>query len=280
VSRTIKQIQDSIINEKALHTELTSLNSPSQTAIWRLWTYITAVAIYVHETLWDKFKVELEAIVDTAQIGTEGWVQQKAFEFQYDSTNPQIVTLVDFVPTYKPIDDTKKIITRCSVKTLPSKIVSIKVAKSDPPVPLDSTELNSFTGYLDEISFAGVAYNAASLDSDKLFVDAEIYYNGQYATVISGSVITAINTYLSRIPFDGIIRLSALEDAIQSVAGVTDVVLNNVALRADSTAFASSTYLVSSNTTVFNKYGLVSGYVIPETTSGSTLSDSLTFITE
>ncbi len=280
MSRTIKQIQDSIINEKNLHTELDTLNSPSQTAIWRLWTYITAVALYIHETLWDKFKVELETIVATAPIGTVEWVQQQAFNFQYDANNPQIIELVDFVPAYPTVDDTLKIITRCSVKTLPSKIVSIKVAKSEPPVPLSVTELASFTGFLDEISFAGVAYTPTSLDSDKILVDAEIYYNGQYATVISGNVITAINTYLSTIPFDGIIRISAIEDAIQSVAGVTDIVINNLALRADATPFSASTYLVESNTTVFNKYGLVSGYAIAETTSGYTLSDSLTFITE
>lgn len=280
MSRNIKQIQDSIINEKALHLELNTLNSPSQTSIWRVWTYITAVAIYLHETLWDKFKIELEAIVANAPIGTVEWVQQKSLDFQYDSINPQIVQLVNFVPAYNPIDATKLLITRASVKTLPNKIVSVKVAKSEPPVPLTSIELSSFKGYLDEISFAGVAYNAISLDSDKIYIDADIYYNGQYSTVISTSVIAAINTYLSKLPFDGIIRISALEDAIQGVAGVTDVVFNNVALRANATAFGSKTYLVQSNATIFNKYGLVSGYVIPETTALNTLTDTLTFITE
>lgn len=280
MARTITEIKKTIDDEQALQSGLSTLNSPSQAAIYNLWKYITAVAMWIHETLWDKFKVELEEVADSAQIGTEGWVQQKAFDFQYSTTNPQIVQLVDFVPSYLVEDDSLKIITRCSVKTLPSKIVSIKVAKQDPPVPLDSTELSSFTGYLDEISFAGVQYSPVSLTSDKIMVNASVYYNGQYSTTISANTITAINTYLSAIPFDGILRISALEDAIQNVAGVSDIVLNNVALRADSTALSASTYLVQSNTTIFNKYGLTSGYVVPETTLGSTLDATLTFITE
>jgi len=75
------------------------------------------------------------------------------------------------------------------------------------------------------------SYNAVSLSPDRLFLAADIYYNGAYSGVISATVIEAIDTFLSNIDFDGIIRVSKLIDAIQSVPGVTDVAINDLAMR-------------------------------------------------
>lgn len=280
MARSIAQIQSEMDAEQLLQTSLSGLDSPSQTAIYTLWKYIISSAIWAHEKLWDLFKVELETIADNAPAGTDNWVQSKSLEFQYSATVPQIVTLVNFVPAYSVVDSDLKIITRCSVKTLPNKVVSVKVAKSEPPVALSATELSSFKGYLDDISFAGVQYNAISLTSDKLYLDAEIFYNGQYSSVISDNVIAAINDYLANIPFDGYVRVSKLEDAIQSVEGVTDLIINDMAIRADATAFGSKTYLVQSNTTIYNKYPTFAGYIVEETTASNTFVDKLTFTPE
>ncbi|MCD6017274.1 MAG: hypothetical protein K0S53_395 [Bacteroidetes bacterium] len=279
MSRTINQIKQTLDDAQALQPELSALNSPSQTSIYNLWKYITAVAIWIHESLLDLFKAEIETTISKAPVGTESWVTQKCFDFQYDSTTPQIVQMVDFVPNYDPIDDTKKIITRCSVKTLPNKIVTVKLAKEEPPVPLTTPELNSIQGYLDDISFAGVQYNTTSTSPDYLYLNAEIFYNGQYAAIISATTITAINNYLSTIPFDGQVRIASLEDAIQAVGGVTDLVISDLALRANAVPFSGATYMVQNKTTVYNKYGLSSGYVVPELTPND-LSVSLTFTTE
>ena len=280
MSRTIAQIQAEMDAQQALQTGLSGLDSPSQTAIYTLWKYIVSAAIWAHETLWDKFKVELETIVDNAPVGTDGWVQSQSLLFQYSATDPQVIVLNNFVPSYPVTDTDLQIITRCSVKTLPNKVVSVKVAKSDPPSALTATELSSFKGYLDDISFAGVQYNAISLASDKLYLDAEIFYNGQYSSVISDTVIAAINDYLANIPFDGNVRVSSLYDAIQNVDGVTDVIINDMAIRADATAFGSKTYLVQSNATIYNKYPTFAGYVVEETTASNTFVDKLTFTPE
>lgn len=280
MARTIAQIQSEMDTEQSLQTGLSGLNSPSQTAIYTLWKYIVSSAIWMHETLWDKFKVELETIADNAPVGTDGWVQEQSLLFQYSATSPQVIVLNNFVPSYPVVNTDLQIITRCSVKTLPNKVVSVKVAKSDPPSALTSTELSSFKGYLDDISFAGVQYNAISLASDKLYLDAEIFYNGQYSSVISDTVIAAINDYLANIPFDGNVRVSSLYDAIQNVDGVTDVIINDMAIRADATAFGSKTYLVQSNATIYNKYPTFAGYVVEETTASNTFVDKLTFTPE
>jgi hypothetical protein len=155
--------------------------------------------------------------------------------------------------------------------------VLVKVAKSEPPVKLSGAELTSLNGFLNDINFAGVNYIASSLDADKLYLKANIFYDGQYSTTISDAVIDAIDTYLANLPFDGTVKLTSIVDAIQSVTGVTDVILEDVAIRTDLTPFVDKTYLVQTNTTLIPSYQLVAGYVVAETTGGSEFTDTLTF---
>lgn len=277
MARTIAEIQAEMDAKQATETSLSGLNSPSQSAIYTLWKYITSYAIFVHETFWDLFKTELETIVDNAPIGTNQWVRDQVFKFQYSATNPQVVQLVDFVPSYDPVDETLQIITRCSSTTLPSRLVSIKVAKNEPPEALATAELNSLKGYLKEVGFAGVEYSVSSNAPDKLYLDATIYYDGQYASVIQTNVIAAIDNYLATLPFDGIVYVSKLEDAIQSVTGVKDIVINNLAIRADSVSFSNKSYLVLNTGIVQRNSTLFAGYVVGETTTGETFTDKLTF---
>ena len=242
--------------------------------------------------MWDLFKADLEQTISNAPVGTDNWVQQKAFEFQYSSTVPQVVYIntntsvsnpPPFVPTYTLVDPTLQIITRASVKTLPNRIVSVKVAKENPPVALNGSELNSFQGYLDIISFAGVQFQTQSSEADKILLDANIFYNGQYNSTISADTINSINNYLSTIPFDGYLRLSSLETAILNTSGVTDVVFNNVAIRPDVTPFSAITslnYLVQGSTELTNKSNLYAGYVVEENTPAQTFADKLNFIIE
>lgn len=279
MARTIQQIKQTIIDAKNAEPNLSGLTSTSQTAVYNLWMYITAVAIYFFEGLLDLFKVEVESIIANQPVGTNKWVQAKVFDFQYDATTPQVVTLVDFVPGYNPVDETKQIITRCSVRTLPNKVVSVKTAKAEPPTPLSNNELSSLQGYLSDISFAGVEYQVQSLSPDYMYLQAEIKYNGQYASTITADTITAIETYLANIPFDGVVRVSEVEDAIQEVPGVKDLIVNNLALRANSVPFVSKVDLVANNQELIYKYGLVAGYAVEETAPND-LASSLTFTVE
>lgn len=279
MARTIAEIQAQMDAEQATQSGLSGLNSPSSVAIYTLWKFITASMIWAHEKLWDIFKVELEAVVDSNEVGTTKWVQNKIFEFQYSDTTPQIIQLVNFHPAYDPIDETLQIVTRASVKTLPSRIVSVKVAKEEPPTALTSSEINSLADYLDDISFAGVQYQLTSNLPDRMYLAAEVFYNGQYSNVIATTVIEGINNYLSNIPFDGIIRVSSLEDAIQNVTGVTDIVISDMAVRDNSTLFANKTYLVQNKTTIFRSYPLNAGYVVEEDAPNDLLT-ILTFTPE
>jgi hypothetical protein len=278
MARSIATIQAQIIAAKQAQSALNGLTSTSQVSIWNLWTYVTAVAMFFQESLWDLFETNLEVVIAAAPVGTDAWLANQSFLFQYDASTPQIVTLTNFVPSYNPIDTTKQIITRASVKTLPSRFVQVKIAKSNPPVALTAPELNSFTGYLNEISFAGVQINATSTNPDLLEVSAQVFYNGQYAAVIQATVIASINTYLQGVPFDGFIRLSKLEEAILNTPGVSDMEFTQVILRPTGTYPANQVFMVNGNTEYFTKLTMSSGYAIPETQSGHDLASTLTFI--
>lgn len=280
MARSIDEIKLEMDAEQASYSELSGLTSPSQTAVYNLWKYIVASAIWAHETLWDIFRTEIETKIANAPIGTNQWVQSKVFEFQYSDTLPQVVTLVGFVPRYSSVNEDLRIVTRASVKTLPNRIVYVKVAKSEPPVALNSLELDSLKGYLDEISFAGVQYNAVSMEADRLFIEATVNYQGQYASIIDALVTTGIEGYLASLPFDGYVRVNALIDAIQSVEGVTDVTIHNLAIRKEADLFADKIYIVQNNATIFNKYPTFAGYVVVEDESGETLADKVTYLPE
>lgn len=281
MARTVDQIQQQIIDTKVATTELVGLNSTSKRAIWRLWTRIFATATSYLEQLMDALKVAIDLAISKAAPATPAWIQDKVFKFQYDSTNPQIIQLINTVPQYVTVNTALCIITRCSVTTNLNNVVLVKVAKSDPPEALDSLQLASLQGYLNTIGAAGVTYLAVSSNPDKLYVQADIYFNGGYGAVIQTTVIAAINNYLaifSLNQFNGSMLISDLEAAIKSVPGVIDVVLSNVRARKDSDLFAAGTDLVLNQQVISRLWPTVAGYIVEEDTSGQTFADSLNFI--
>lgn len=281
MARQISEIQQQMLDNIAADPVLGSLlTSTSRRAIYRLWTYIVAVAINTLEQLMDIFSAKVEAIAATAAPATATWLQAQILKFQYSDTNPQVVQLINFAPAYPVVDESLRIISRCSVTTNLSSQVLVKVATGEPPAALTSAQVAALQSYLSEIGIAGVVYNVISQASDKLYVQANIFYQGQYSAVIKANVIAAIEAYLSALPFNGQVKITDLEDAITGVEGVNDVVLVNVRARANGTVFASSSYLVQNQQTLSRLWNTIAGYMVGETTSGNTLNDSLTFIAE
>lgn len=281
MARQISEIQQQMLDNIAGDSVLGSLlTSTSKRSIYRLFTYIVAVGINALEQLIDIFTVEVETVAAAAAPATPAWLQSQIFKFQYSATTPQVVQLINFAPAYPVVDTTLRIISRCSVTTNLSNSVIIKVATGEPPAALSNSQLSALQSYVTQIGVAGVVYSVISQASDKLYVQANVYYQGQYSAVIKANVVTAINNFLASIPFNGQVKITDLEDAITAVEGVTDVVLVNVRARADGTAFASGSYLVQNQQTVARLWGTVAGYMVGETTANNTLNDSLTFIAE
>lgn len=281
MARTIAQVQQQILDSIAADAILSPLlTSVSKRAIYNVWTYIIAASISLLEQLMDIFSLAIETTVAQAAPDTGQWLQAQIFKFQYSADVAQVVQLINLAPSYPVVDASLRIITRCSVTTDLANSVIIKVAKSEPPEALTTNERTALQSYVNVIGAAGITYTVSSLASDKLYVQAQIFYNGQYSDVISANVIQAINSFLSQLPFNGQMRVSDLEQAIRGVAGVTDVLLQNIQARADSVSFGSGTFLVLNNQVISRLWPTVAGYMISETTSGQTLTDTLAFIPE
>ncbi len=281
MARKIAQIEQQILDQVAADPDLSPvLTSTSRRAIYRLWAYITSVAISMLEQLMDIFNAQVESTVAKGAPASAAWIQDRVFQFQYSTDVPQIIQLVNLAPTYPVIDPSLRIITRCSVTTNIANNVIVKVAKGDPPQALDSSQLNAVQSYVNLIGADGISYNVISTDPDLLYIQGQVFYNGQYSDVISANVLQAINAFFAQLPFNGQMRISSLEFAIRSVVGVTDVLLQNVSARAYNTAFGAGTYLVLNNQVISRLWPTVSGYMIPETTAGNTPTDTLQFIPE
>lgn len=289
MARSVDQINSYIVD--ALVSNFAAIGITINPTLWskrnliRALIYTVAIAQALMEQLQDVFTANIEAVVATAAAASEAWIQAKMFEFQYSDTNPQVIALINTVPVYPVVDPTLQIITACSVTSNSANVVAVKVATGNPFTALTAPQLASAQGYINTIGVAGINYSVISLNPDNLYIDADIYYEGQYASVIQARVIAAINAWLQQLAttsfannVNGIVKMSDLEQMIRDIAGVNDVVLQNVRGRADSDAFSAGIDLILGSTIIQRQWNTIAGYAISETTTGNTLADSLNFI--
>lgn len=277
MARKIATIKEAIRTEKNNYPVLATIpfaeEGGSKVGILNNIADVMAININVFEQLQDAYKSELETIALNAIPGTAAWIKQKVEEFQYDAVTAQYVQLVDLVPMYLVVDETKQIISRAAVIESGNGVVVVKVATSEPPVALSAPEKTSLEQYLDVIMPAGPTITVSTALADKLYVGANVYYDGQFSGSIQSDVEAAINNYLATLAFDGVVYVSKIQDAIQSVPGVKDVLLTSIKARQDATVFAGATVLTRQWTTI-------AGYIVEETTSGQTFADSIVYTAE
>jgi hypothetical protein len=235
-----------------------------------------ASCIAVFEQLQDLFKVDLEAIASSAAPSTPQWTRNKVLKFQTGDVAELNTTT--FVIEYPTINTANQILTRCAVVTAPNRTVLIKVAKSNPPVPVSVGELAELQSYVETFNPAGIAFTLINENSDKMEVAATIYYNGQYSAVISTNVVAALNNYMANLPFNGVISTQTVVDAIQAVEGVISVSLTRILVRRHTVAYGAGVTLYNLSTGVDSvQYQTYAGYVVQETTATHTFADTLTY---
>jgi hypothetical protein len=287
MARTVSDIQVSIQNELVANFAAIGLTIDptkwSKRNILRLLCFTFATVSNYLEQLMDVLNLSIQTTASQAAAASPLWIQAQMLLFQYSATNPQILQLINTVPQYPVIDTTLRIITACSVTSVTPNDVTIKVAKGSPFAALSSPELAAAQGFINLKGSAGINYIVASKDSDKIYVNANIYYQGQYSAVIQTNVIAALNLFLQNLSvnnFDGSLKMTDLEATIRNVIGVNDVVLLNVRGREDTSIFSAGIDLILNQTTILRLWQTVAGYVGQENTSGKTFADSLNFIAE
>ena len=271
MARKDTEIYDSLISEKNTNTALTYLapsvdnsqqlladvQSPSRVSDWRFWLWIFSVASATLENFWDLFRVELDAKINSAPVGTKPWYQKQAFLFQYGDS----LVYINDKYQYATINAVAQIIKRCAVVDLGGQVI-IKVAKLTGTVvtPLSVGELAAFQGYINKIKVAGTQTIFISDIPDKLKVAYTMYYD-PLVLAANGSLLNnpsvfpaedAINAYISNLEFNGDMVLTKLTDAAQSAQGIVNPVLTSAEAKYGSFAYA----------TVVVKYNAYAGHMI------------------
>ena len=287
MARTVTQIQTAIKAAVRTYPSLNSYLFPedggSNVSAFNVIIYVVSAAMFTFETMIDILTANIQAIADSAPAGNAKWVQKQILNFQYGD----VIQLVNFVPTYVPVDATHRIVTRCSVKQLGSGVIAIKVAKGVVPslTPLSTPELTALKDYYfgtsttQGIGFAGVRTSFINLSPDRLRIQCTVYFYGQYVqTTVNAAVIVAINNFLatfSDTAFDGTVYMIRLVDAIQAVPGVSRVTLESIIGRDNGTPFGSGVTV-----DIQGFYTTIAGYLIAEDTAANTLADTITMIEE
>lgn len=228
--RSWQTIYAQITAAKQAEASLNGLTSTSKAAYWSLWAFIVAVSQSFMEQRFGLLQEEIEDTVDSAIPGTEAWIQAIVLKFQAGNI---IQVNSDFTYEY-PNPQLAEIITSCAVEVSYSGSISIKVAKGGTtPVPLSGSEMTELTAYLDARLPAGqipfiISTNADTIQIGSVANPTIVYYNGQYNSVIQANVIAALEAFMVLLPFNGLIKISAIEEVILAVPGVVDVELSSV----------------------------------------------------
>lgn len=230
MARTIKEIKQSIVDAKTADPTLnTALSSDSNASVWGLWAYITAVAIWTLEVLFDKLIDQVNTSLSVMKPHTLQWYAEKAKSFQFgcslafDSDGYDNTALTDDQVAES------KIVTYAAAIEVSNK-VRIKAAKTvnNSLAALNAIELAALTGYMNLVRDAGVQLLVTSGNADRLSANLTIYYD---ALVLDGNgkrldgtddtpVQTAIDAFLDALPFNGLFVVNRFVAAIEAVPGV------------------------------------------------------------
>ena len=277
MARTINEIYNSIITEKNTmstladlqpnidnsQTLLTDLTSSSKVAIWRLWAFVVAVAINLHEVVFDRYSEVIEIRASKIPTGTVNWYYDQSLLFQYTD----VLTWDGLKFSYPTINSSNQIIKLAAVIDQGFQ-TRVKVAKlvSGVPTALSVPELTSFQGYWDEKRFSGTSMLITSTVGDDLNVNYSIQYDA-LLLASDGSLLTdsaifpvvdAINNYIKNLDFNGKMSLMKMTDSVQNAVGVLDATLNSAESRHGTQPFvninrqytADAGYLILASSTI------------------------------
>lgn len=230
MARTIQTIQAEIIAAVQADATLGALlTSTSVTAVWRLWTYVVASAIWALEVIFDLFKADITNLVAQGKAHTLRWYQSKALAYQHGGTLAAGSDLYDNSVLTPDQVAAQKIVAQAAA-TESNDILVVKVARevSGELQPLDAGQIAGITAYMIEVKDAGVKMILRSVPADHLRLEVDVYYD---ATILNSAgarldgaastpVQDAAKAFLRTLPFDGMFVKAHLTDAMQAVGGV------------------------------------------------------------
>lgn len=228
MARKIQEIQQEIFNNIAADENLVELNSTSKVAIFRLFVFIVASAIWFLENLFDNHYKEVQDVIKRDKAHRPSWYKTKALSFQYGfALIPDTDEYNNTGHTDEEIQNSKVI--KYAAVTSSGGQLSIKIATETAGVlsPIAPEVKSAFEAYILEIADCGVKYLVVNHLPDILLLNLKIFINplvldSTGMSILNGNypVQDAINEYMKELPFDGELVLAHLIDKIQKAEGV------------------------------------------------------------
>lgn len=230
MARTIQEIYQGMIASK--NQLLPQITNNRPTGVWNRMAYIFAIATNLLEQLFDQYKIELSEIAEQVAYGSKQWLIKSAYEFQFSTTDTQIITWnpSTYKYEYPSIIDSYKIVTQASVQIVTGNQVRVKVAKGviGQLEKLSNDEYSALVSYFNTICPAGQYIDLVSVDGDIVNMSLDVYFDGQIAnTTMQSNVEDAITEYLNGISFGGTIYAASVVDAVQNIQGIINCILIN-----------------------------------------------------
>ncbi|MDU1893103.1 MAG: hypothetical protein E6767_20695 [Dysgonomonas sp.] len=191
---------------------------------------VIATAIGILSQLFDLHKQEVTEIIADQKPHSLRWYAWLARQFQYGfNLLPDSDQFDNTGKTDEQIEASKIVTYAACTKGAEGKLL-LKVAtdNGDDLAPLDETEKEAFTEYINRVQDAGDDLEIISTEADTLKLIYDIYYNPLVINAkgerVAGESLTpvpdAIRQYLKNLPFNGELVTAYLTDALQRVDGV------------------------------------------------------------
>jgi len=193
----------------------------SAVSVLNLIIYIVAVGHGIMERMFDQFKTDVDGRIAAAYPGSVSWLYNRALEYQHDSAAN---IYFNAHGRYESVDESSQIVKFAAVVEQFNTVL-VKVSGEDYE-PLTAGQLSGFTSYMNALKFAGVHLNISSIQSDDLSLTVNVWRDRLVMPEEDDETIgAAVVSYLDGIRYGGVFNKTKLIDALQSVAGISDVTL-------------------------------------------------------
>lgn len=229
MARKVSEIYSRAKEVRAEYLELTEFNNSSKMSVMDAFMWVVATCIWAFENILDVFKVDLAKDLRHRINGTPSYYANALLKYQ----SGDVLQMSDDGTTfgYAQTDKSKQIITKVSYSEeqeegFYDKKLYLKVATGTPGAykRIDDVELLAIQAYIDKISFAGTHAIVVSRNGDILIPKLTVYYDGAVAPEeVYTNVENSLNEYVQNLPFDGVVYVQKIIDAIQKAEHVVDV---------------------------------------------------------
>lgn len=241
MKKTFDDIFNEMLTYKNSNPLLSVLDSSSKSSIWKQFLEVCAWGIFNFQNAANLHMTEIKDLILNQKVFnlrrycSEALRFQYGFDLQTDSDQFKLTYVIggtEIPATTLQIEQSKIVkFAACNrvIDNGRAKIV-LKIAPDNLTEIFTADQINAFVKYLEEIAPAGDHVTVINYLPDLLKFSFKIKYDPMVLlsdgmNILTGQypVITAIETFLKNLPFNGELSLQKLESAILSVDGVEDL---------------------------------------------------------